>query len=700
MNTLAPSATYTNPFPGLRPFQEGEEHLFFGRESQTDALIDKLRQTRFLAVIGSSGSGKSSLVNCGLLTALRGGIMAEAGTVWRIASCRPSGHPIRSLASALAKPEVLFDTFDNDNVSLDDIIDANLHMSERGIVDVFEHARQKPNVNLLIVVDQFEELFRYTAGKVAGSNEFDKARSEAAEFVKLLLHAQTQTTQPIYIVLTMRSDFLGDCTHFDGLAEAINEGQYLVPRMSRDERRLAISGPVAVGGARIDPVLLTRLINDLGDDPDQLSILQHALNRIWARWSGLGRTEDPLQLVHYHSIGGKLALDTHAEKAFAELPTERAQLLCEKLFKALTDKATDPRGVRRPTSFSKLCDLTGASSSELTQVIDIFRKPSRSFLMPSATQALEPETIVDISHESLMRIWKRLISWTETEAESTKFFQRLASAAALHAKGEASLYRDPELDLALNWRGRNEPNEHWASLICPGFEQAMKFLDDSREANADEIDEALRREARERELEREKVIAQEQQLEAQASAAKKQRQIIWLVVSGLILTSGLLVYAVRLTIEAEGQKKYKEDSIKAIAELYQEANNAKIANLNAKIANLNSIKSVAQKLSDNQKILSVSVNLIAHEQAVTRTFVNQSEKKILLSTLDSEARESELIPLPAGQSIDVEAFVNQIWIARIEKEVDEVKNGKGNKLSELLETAAFNTNDQPINLKP
>ena len=203
--------------------------------------------------------------------------------------------------------------------------------------------------------------------------------------MNLLLEVREQATCPISVVLTMRSDFLGDCAQFPGLAEAINAGQYLVPRLTRDERRAAISGPMGVGGAEITPVLLTRLVNDVGDNPDQLSILQHALNRTWAHWQIESGGTGPLDLTHYDAIGTMArALDQHAEQAYAELGTARQRQICEKLLKALTDKATDPRGVRRPTTLSTLCALTEASEAEVTEVIDVFREPSRSFVMPPA----------------------------------------------------------------------------------------------------------------------------------------------------------------------------------------------------------------------------------------------------------------------------------------------------------------------------
>ena len=328
MNVAINKRKIRNPFPGLRPFQEGEEHFYFGREKQTDALVDKLDSTRFLAVIGSSGSGKSSLVNCGLRVALRSGLMPNAGTSWRMVQCRPGGSPIASLAKALADPGVLFDNFDSQSMPLEEILDANLRMSRLGIIDVFEQAHLKEHVNLLIVIDQFEELFRYAAATGDDESGSSPAQEEATAFINLLLAVNKQTTHPIYIVLTMRSDFLGDCTRYEGLAEAINEGQYLVPRMTREERRMAISGPIGVSGAKIDPLLLTRLVNDLGDNPDQLSILQHALNRIWALWEKQDDLEATIGLHHYKAIGSmSRALDQHAEQAFAELDASREQLI-------------------------------------------------------------------------------------------------------------------------------------------------------------------------------------------------------------------------------------------------------------------------------------------------------------------------------------------------------------------------------------
>src|SRR5437867_3725379 len=469
-----------NPFPGLRPFREDEERFFFGRERQVDTMVNKLSATCFLAVVGTSGSGKSSLVNCGLRPALHRGLMASAGPAWRMAKFRPDVNPIRSLAEALASAGVLYSGYKED-VPIEEIVETYLHQSEKGVVETFRRARLPEGTNLFVVVDQFEELFRYRKLGTPDGKEQYTISENAIAFVNLLLEASAEPNCPIYVVITMRSDFLGDCSQFYGLPEAINEGQYLVPRMTRDERRASIAGPVRAGGAEINPVLLTRLVNDVGDNPDQLSILQHALNRTWACWVSHG-AEGELDLQDYIEIGTMgQALNQHANEAFDQLETLERKKICEKLFKALTDLGTDPRGIRRPLKLTTLSEIAATGSEEdMKAVIEVFLEPSRSFLMPPAPEPLEPEKVIDISHESLMRIWERLRRWAEDEANSARRYRRLAETAALEKTGKARLWRDPDLQLALDWQEEQAPTPAWADLYGGDFESATAFLEKSR----------------------------------------------------------------------------------------------------------------------------------------------------------------------------------------------------------------------------
>lgn len=478
------SIALENPFPGLRPFDEEEEHLFFGREGQSDELVMRLAKTKFLAVVGSSGSGKSSLVRCGLLPSLYGGYMASAGSAWRVAIFRPADDPIGNLAAALAQPEVL----GGDDAPMgmyQNIIESTLRRSQKGVVDAFQQKRLPDYENLLIIADQFEELFRFSSIEKKG----DQTTSDATNFVNLLLAAAAEKAANVYVVLTMRSDFLGHCTEFRGLPEAINDGQYLIPRMTREERRAAITGPVAVGGADIAPRLITRLLNDVGDNPDQLPILQHALMRTWEYWAQHHIEEEPLDLVHYNAIGTLSgALSQHAEEAYDEIKDPSKKQHTQVIFKALTDKSSHTSGIRRPTRLDEIMLLTGASKETVIAILDVFRKPGRSFIMPPAQVPLQEDTVIDISHESFMRVWDRLVQWVDEEAQAAETYSRLAEAARLYQLGESGIWRDPELSIALRWQKENNPNRTWAHRYNPTFERAIAFLDYSQEQAHYEIE--------------------------------------------------------------------------------------------------------------------------------------------------------------------------------------------------------------------
>jgi tetratricopeptide (TPR) repeat protein len=464
-----------NPFPGLRPFEPDEDYLFFGREKEIDELLGRLKSSRFLSVVGTSGSGKSSLVRCGLIPALQSGSMARAGSSWRVSVVRPGADPLRNLATSLNGSDVLGTNGDLDKAS-QVLLEVTLRRSSLGLIDAFRQAQIPPHENLLVVIDQFEELFRFRQGC-----QNQNLEDEAVAFVKLLLEATQQDELPIYVVLTMRSDFIGDCMEYSGLPEAVNAGMYLVPRMTRDELRSAITGPVAVGGGQIAPRLVLRLLNDVGDDQDRLPILQHALMRTWDYWQQGGRITEPIDIAEYEAIGTlRHALSRHAEEAYLETGSEKNQRTTERMFRALTDTYSDPRGVRRPTSIRELAAICEALEPEVIQIVEIFRQRGRCFLMPPVPVLLDSRSIIDISHESLMRCWDRLIAWADEERRSADCYMRLSKASAWFEEGTAGLWRDPELEFGLQWWVENDPNQAWAERYDGSFMNVLEFLDLSK----------------------------------------------------------------------------------------------------------------------------------------------------------------------------------------------------------------------------
>jgi energy-coupling factor transporter ATP-binding protein EcfA2 len=620
------SARRFNPFPGLRSFEPDEEHLFFGREEQVDELLRRLRRARFLAVVGPSGSGKSSLVRSGLIPSLHSGYMMQAGSCWRVAVLRPGENPTVHLAAALARAGAV--PAGPEPVVGQAFAEATLRRGALGLVELVRQARLGANDNLLVLVDQFEELFRFKRGLQ------EDAGDHAVAFVNLLLAAAAQERLPVYVVLTLRAEFLGEAAEFRGLAEAINSGLYLVPRMTREQRRSAITGPVAVGGADLTPRLLVRLLNDVGDNPDQLPILQHALMRTWDFWESHHADGEPLDLRHYEAIGTMdRALSLHAEEAYRELSV-RGRMIAECLFKCLTERSPDGHEVRRPTRLSEVSARAEANVAEVAAVVERFRRPGRSFLTPPAGTPLDGDTVLDISHESLMRIWGRLIGWVEEETRSAQVYLGLAHTAALYSEGRAGLWRDPELQLALNWQSEARPNAAWAERYDPGFEQAMGFLDESRRARDRET--AAKDRQQRRQLRRARLIALLIALVALAAAA-------------------VAVFAVQKSNEAEREKQ-------AALEARQEIERQRgIALVQRNLAQRNSREAELQRRTAERALAAAesaqrlaeshgSEAMRARERALANERVAQRERQRAEEALASELEQRNQAEQAQGQA--------------------------------------------------
>jgi WD40 repeat protein/energy-coupling factor transporter ATP-binding protein EcfA2 len=490
-----------NPFPGLRPFKIEESHLFFGREGQSDEVLLKLSKSRFVAVIGPSGSGKSSFIYCGVMPILYGGFLTDSSPDWEVVVTRPGAGPIDNLAESLLKNNPEYQAADVEEKKIKrTIFSTLLKSSSLGLVEAIEQGRRKKDVNYLVLVDQFEELFRFKDSQDANSV------NETLAFVNLLIEAVNYPDAPIYVAITMRSDFIGDCAQFPDLTRKINDSHYLIPQLTRDQKRRAIEGPVAVGGAKITPRLTQQLLNDLGDNPDQLPILQHALMRTWSYWTRYKDYEDePVDLKHYEAIGTMAeALSMHANEAFDEL-TEEQKRICEIMFKAITEKRGENFGIRRPTKLQEIAAIADVSENDVSEIIDKFREPGRSLITPAFGTPLSGKSIVDISHESLMRIWVRLKNWVDDEADAVQMYTRLAEAASMYQVGKAGLWRPPDLQLALNWQVKHKPTLVWGQRYHPAFERTMIFLEYSKKEW--ETEQRIKELEQKRKLQRARIVA-------------------------------------------------------------------------------------------------------------------------------------------------------------------------------------------------
>ena len=448
------------PYPGLRPFRRQEAHLFFGRERQIEQVCKKLARTRLVSVVGVSGCGKSSLVRAGVLPALE----RDEHTNWRIVTLHPGSRPFQHLAQALLDHSILqqsllpllsekADTREARHNALREILLAH----PLSFTDLLRDAQLPKNSRILLVVDQFEELLRLP-------------QIEASAFVNILLAAVRQKELSVSLLLTMRSDVIGECARFQGLPERINVGQFLVPQLTRQQLRDAICKPAKILGGKVDERLMLQLLRELGNDTNRLPVLQHCLMRMWDVASqslkNQGSSELSLSIEQHQAVGGlQHALSRHADEAYSELD-EHGQRIAEIMFRCLSERGPDQQDTRRPTTLQEIAAVAGVPVSEVQIVSEIFRRSDRCFLTPPVGTPLEPDTVLDISHESLIQRWDRLNSWASEEARSAEIYRRLEQTARLWKAGEAALWTTPDLEHALDWEARNHPTAAWAQRYC------------------------------------------------------------------------------------------------------------------------------------------------------------------------------------------------------------------------------------------
>ncbi|MBF9223871.1 nSTAND1 domain-containing NTPase [Hymenobacter ruricola] len=466
------------PYTGLRTFTEEEAIYFRGREGHVGKCLALLAAERFVMITGASGDGKSSLVFAGLLPEVRAGFVRARHGTWAVATFRPERSPLHNLARALAEAlglpssrsvETELGQGFSSLVQLYQTSALNPPAPDPALPAADQRRQQRQAANLLLVVDQFEEFFTNPENYEGGA-----PNAAAQTTVNLLLETARLAREqqlPIYVVCTMRSDFVGQCAEFRGLIEQVGASQYFVPRLLRHEFAQVIRDPAQLSGNRISERLVQRLLYDVGQGQDQLPVLQHALRRIWLA-ADEGREE--MDLRHYAMVGGlsdelpeadrprfeawkaalpahqqkfllanpglRNVLDAHANQLYFEanerynqdfqppLPPGTAERVIEQTFRVLT-RTDGQRVVRNRVTGAQITAILDDASLPwpvVCRILRPFRAEGTTFLSPFLSEGeddravLPPDAVLDISHESLIRNWNKLTEWAASEAKDVQ----------------------------------------------------------------------------------------------------------------------------------------------------------------------------------------------------------------------------------------------------------------------------------------
>jgi WD40 repeat protein/energy-coupling factor transporter ATP-binding protein EcfA2 len=504
-----------SPFIGLRSYRQEENDIFFGRDDYSEQLVEELANHKFITVIGTSGAGKSSLVKAGLLPHLILGLVH--GSNWRVATFRPGSQPFWEAANALLNALSLDIEQAEQRVprpeSLDDIQKLETFATYLSPEDLLRQTGSlapilknilenilSDNYNLLIVVDQFEELFRYT-----------KEKEIVKQFIKWLL--DTKEYPKAYVLITIRSEFLEtDCASFPKLAEAINEGHFLVPALLPEQIRETIELPPRLFDGEVEEALVNQLLNDIDQarHSDQLPLLQYVLMRMWLHFQALPPGQRILTKTYYDELGGlEGALTGSAEIAYQDL-NEDQRRIAKTLFQCITqrDIQRHPDGnyeySRHPTPIQEIAKRAEVTWEKVSIVIERFRDERHRFLLPPLEENLCDTSDIDITHESLIRQWPQLKNWADEEGNNADIYKRLEDASR-HFPREASLWRGPELKTAIDLRksfSSDEQFKNWAKRYGRRegqyFKQAFGFLESSWKLQRHEEKLQRRREKTER----------------------------------------------------------------------------------------------------------------------------------------------------------------------------------------------------------
>jgi WD40 repeat protein len=457
----------TCPYVGLRPFDADDAGWFFGREADTQRMLEKLRRSPFLAVLGRSGSGKSSAVRAGLVPALAAGRLLPGSETWRVMVLRPRAAPLEELAARVShlRPDVATSTI------LDDLAgnDASLKVLTTSI---------DGQARVVWVVDQAEELFTLCDD-----------RDQRTAFAANLLHA-SEASGSARVVLTLRSDFYAHFADLEALSARIASNQHVVTDLGDEQLERAVTQPAALTGVSLEAGLVERIISDVHAQAGALPLLQHALREMWERRRGSELTHEA-----YAEIGGvKGALAHRADEVLARMEESGDGAVVRHLMLEMTRLGEGTEDTKQPAvlgqldtpdySLQRLHRVAAALADARLVTTDVDEAVGPGDERPAADTRVEP------AHEALIGSWPTLRGWLEESRDELRARRRIRDAARAWQEQDRSddlLYRGTTLALA-----RERTGDRAADL--PKLES--EFLTASTQREEAERSRARRRRAR------------------------------------------------------------------------------------------------------------------------------------------------------------------------------------------------------------
>ncbi len=497
----------STPYKGLRAFQEADAADFFGRDGLVENMVDGLRDGRFLALVGASGSGKSSAVRAGLVPRLRRGAI-EGSEDWFIVDMIPGAAPLDELVRAVRRVAV---DAPNDLRSL-------LSSGPDGLNRVIDLVLPEPGAEMLLIIDQFEELFTLVSSA--------RARQR---FVESLVAAVSDPRSRLRVVVTMRADFYDRPLATAGLGQLFQSATESVVPLTAEELERAIVGPADRAGVTFDRGVVAEMVSEVVDQPATLPLLQYALTELFEV-----RSSDQIGIDDYREVGGVLgALARRADWLYDRLPGEQQLVLRQLLLRLVTVGDDSRSDTRRRVTRAELESLGDPKLVE--QVLSEF---GRHRLLTFDRDPRTGSPVVEVAHEALLREWAQLRDWIEQSRDDLRQHRRVSSGVAdwIQADRDPSfLLRGARLDRIAAWRETAD-----LTLIEAENDFIRSSLDARRQEEAIEL----------------KRLTREAELEQQAN--RRLRLLVGVLAVAVVVAAGLSVFALRQSKSARDERAEAE----------------------------------------------------------------------------------------------------------------------------------------------
>ena len=606
------------PYKGLQYFDEPDAAWFFGREQVTARLVEAVQDQRFLAVIGASGSGKSSVVRAGLAPSLK---RSQPGR-WQAFVFTPTAHPLESLAVSLTRQTASLS-------ATAELMDAML-LDRRSLHLFVQRSLNLPDqTKLLLVVDQFEELFTQC-----------RALAERQAFIDNLLVGAENEAGSTHVLLALRADFYEHVAQYPELRELVSSQQIYIGAMDAAELRQAIEEPAKRGGWELSPGLADLILHDIGaseshqPEPGALPLLSHALLETWKRRRG-----NLMNLRAYTEAGGvRRAIAHTADRVYSQELTPAQQDIARGIFLRLTELGEGAQDTRRRISIHEL--IPPGPAGETEQIRAVLVKLADARLITTG------EGTVEVAHEALIREWPTLREWLSQDREGLRLHRRLTEAAQeweLLERDSGALYRGAHLAQALEW-ALNNPIQLNA--------QEQAFIGASKEAA--EGEETEREAQRQRELHAAQKLAEAERQRAgeQSRAARRLRHRALFLTFALLLAGILAVAAIILARQAGNNAQIAQAN----------AQNAQSARAQAEFKSAQAI--AMQATAENESMLRATQEAIAGNH--TRLAGSRELAAAALSNLQVDPERSILLSLEAlkkADTLEAENSLHQALLA-------------------------------------